>query len=251
MNKIFKKFIVMGIIASSISILPLTGASAEWRQDSKGWWNAEGSSWSTGWKQLDGKWFYFGQDGYMAHDTTIDGYKIDNNGVWIQNNTVNNTTETSTNVSNTANSNNSSNTNLTSNVDNSTSSNASVTLNNTGVINANTTNNVAVDNTSKEEKDYYKTLKKIQEANQQNAQNAQDNLKAYYQKQLKQAKDDLSDAQKGLDNVKSQKTVQTYQKQADGTWQFVGAVDTQKVAQYEKKVKTCQDNVDYYEKLAK
>jgi len=244
MNKIFKKFIVMGIIASSISILPLTGASAEWKQDSKGWWNTEGSSWSVGWKQIDSKWYYFGQDGYMAHDTIVDGYKIDNNGVWIQNNTVNNTTETSTNVSNTANSNNSSNTNLTNNIDNSTSSNSSVTLNNTGVINANTTNNVAVDNTSKEEKDYYKELKKSQ-------QNAQDDLKAYYQKQLNQAKDDLAEAKKGLDNVKSQLTIKTLAKQSDGTWQYVPSVDTSKVAQYEKKVKTYQDLVDYYGKLVK
>ena len=241
MIKSIRKLIALGIIASSICLLPITPASAEWKQDSNGWWNTEGNSWSIGWKQIDSKWYYFGQDGYMAHNTNIGGYQIDNNGVWIQNNTVNNTTNSSENVSNTANSNN---TNLTNNIDNSTSNNSSLTLNNTGIINANTTNNVVVDNTSEEEKDFYKELKK-------NQQNSQDDLKAYYQKQLNQAKDDLTEATKELNNVKGQKTVKTLKQQADGTWQYVGEVDSQKVEQYEKKVKSCQDNVDYYEKLVK
>jgi hypothetical protein len=60
-------------------------ASAEWKQDSNGWWNTEGSSWwSVGWKEIDGKWYYFGQDGYMVHDTTINGYIIGSDGAWIQ-----------------------------------------------------------------------------------------------------------------------------------------------------------------------
>jgi len=142
MNKIFKKFISIGIIASSISILPLTGASAEWKQDTKGWWNAEDSSWSKGWKQIDGKWYYFGQDGYMAHDTNIGGYQIDNNGVWVQNtsNTAN-SNNTSTNVNN-INSNNT--TNVTNNINNGIIINEDIK--NTASINQN--NNIDATNTT-------------------------------------------------------------------------------------------------------
>ena len=70
-------------IASMFTIYPV-GASAEWKQDSIGWWNTEGSSWSIGWREIDGKWYYFNQDGYMAHDTVIDGYELAHDGAWIQ-----------------------------------------------------------------------------------------------------------------------------------------------------------------------
>jgi len=38
----------------------------------------------TGWKLIDGKWYYFYENGTMARNTTINGYKIDSNGVWIK-----------------------------------------------------------------------------------------------------------------------------------------------------------------------
>ena len=37
----------------------------------------------TGWKKIDGKWYYFYSSGAMAYDTTIDGYELDSGGVWI------------------------------------------------------------------------------------------------------------------------------------------------------------------------
>ena len=70
-------------LASMLTIYPIR-ANAEWKQDSNGWWNTEGSSWSVGWKEIDGKWYYFRQDGYMAHDTAIDGYELGSDGAWIQ-----------------------------------------------------------------------------------------------------------------------------------------------------------------------
>jgi len=80
-----KKIISNSLIVVSILALNQIGASAEWKQDSNGWWNTEESSqWSTGWKEIDGKWYYFGQDGYMLHDTTIDGYRIDSYGALIE-----------------------------------------------------------------------------------------------------------------------------------------------------------------------
>jgi hypothetical protein len=71
------------VVASVLALNPI-GASAEWKQDSNGWWNTEGNSWSVGWRQIDGKWYYFGQDGYMVHDTVVNGYNIGSDGVWIQ-----------------------------------------------------------------------------------------------------------------------------------------------------------------------
>ncbi|AGF57242.1 hypothetical protein B0P06_004465 [Clostridium saccharoperbutylacetonicum] len=76
------------VVATMLTIYPI-GASAEWKHDSNGWWNSEGSSWSVGWKQIDGKWYYFGQDGYMVHDATVDGYKIGSDGVWIETTEIN------------------------------------------------------------------------------------------------------------------------------------------------------------------
>lgn len=72
------------IIGSIVGINPIT-ANAEWKQDNTGWWYEDGSSWATGWKNLNGKWYYFNSNGYMAHDTEIDGYKLGSDGAWIQN----------------------------------------------------------------------------------------------------------------------------------------------------------------------
>jgi uncharacterized lipoprotein YddW (UPF0748 family) len=38
----------------------------------------------TGWIQVQNKWYYLYSDGHMAANTTISGYKIGKNGVWIQ-----------------------------------------------------------------------------------------------------------------------------------------------------------------------
>ncbi|OOM71462.1 DUF5050 domain-containing protein [Clostridium sp. BL-8] len=98
------KAIVNSLVVVSVLALNPIGASAEWKQDSNGWWNTEGSSWSVGWKEIDGNWYYFGQDGYMKtgwiqkgdkwyyldgngamlKNTTINGCKLDSYGVWIQ-----------------------------------------------------------------------------------------------------------------------------------------------------------------------
>ena len=81
------KIIANSLVVASVLALNPTGASAEWKQDSTGWWNMEGSSWSVGWKEINGRWYYFGQDGYMVHDKTIDSCNIGSDGTWIQSNT--------------------------------------------------------------------------------------------------------------------------------------------------------------------
>lgn len=105
--KNFKLFKIIAISLSVASLLGLNsiGANAEWKEDSDGWWNTEGDSWSVGWRQIDGKWYYFGQDGYMktgwlkdsnekwyyldsdgsmVHDTAVDGYIIGSDGALSQ-----------------------------------------------------------------------------------------------------------------------------------------------------------------------
>lgn len=54
-----------------------------WKSNSKGWWVEDKSGWwpSSKWLKIDGDWYYFKGDGYMASNTRIDGYWIGANGV--------------------------------------------------------------------------------------------------------------------------------------------------------------------------
>ncbi|WHY85457.1 S8 family serine peptidase [Neobacillus novalis] len=45
--------------------------------------NANGEM-ATGWKLVSGKWYYLNNSGQLAVNTTINGYKVDKNGVWIK-----------------------------------------------------------------------------------------------------------------------------------------------------------------------
>ncbi|MDR3597885.1 cell wall-binding protein [Clostridium sp.] len=98
------KLIVSLLVVASVLSLNQIGASAQWRQDSNGWWNSEGNSWSEGWECIDGEWYYFDNNGYMktgwlndggkwyylynsgamAKDVVIDGYPVGYDGAWIQ-----------------------------------------------------------------------------------------------------------------------------------------------------------------------
>ena len=98
----FKK-LVAGLIAMlSLLIMNPTTANAEWRQSGNGWWYSQGSSYATGWKQIDGQWYLFDSNGYMktgwqydsgnwyyfygegtmAHDCYIGNYYLGSNGAW-------------------------------------------------------------------------------------------------------------------------------------------------------------------------
>ena len=37
-----------------------------------------------GWNKIDGKTYHFSQYGKLDRNTVIDGYKVDENGVWVQ-----------------------------------------------------------------------------------------------------------------------------------------------------------------------
>ncbi len=53
------------------------------RRDEKTYFTDFNGEMVTGWYQIDGSWYYFYPDsGEMAHDTEIDGFRIDSDGVW-------------------------------------------------------------------------------------------------------------------------------------------------------------------------
>lgn len=60
-----KNLVAAAVVALTVATLSPIGASAEWKQDSNGWWNTEGGSYSVGWSSIDGKWYFFNSDGYM------------------------------------------------------------------------------------------------------------------------------------------------------------------------------------------
>lgn len=102
------KIIEGSLIALSVLALNPIGASAQWRENSTGWWYSEGSSYAKGLTQIDGKSYYFDSNGYMktgwindrnkyydnwyycysngemAKDTVIDGYVIGIYGEWVE-----------------------------------------------------------------------------------------------------------------------------------------------------------------------
>lgn len=63
MRKTILSLLSAALIGCSLCAIPV---NAEWRQNSTGWWYAEGNSYVTGWKQIDGNWYYFKDDGYMV-----------------------------------------------------------------------------------------------------------------------------------------------------------------------------------------
>lgn len=83
------KVIAGSLIVASVLALNPIGASAEWKNNSTGWWYTEGSSWATGWRLIDKNWYYFYSDGYMARNNKIDGYFVNSGGAWTDSITAN------------------------------------------------------------------------------------------------------------------------------------------------------------------
>lgn len=78
------KLIASSLMVASVLALNPIAASAEWKQNNTGWWYTDESSVATGWKMIEGNWYYFNSNGYMEHDIVIDGCQLGSNGVWIQ-----------------------------------------------------------------------------------------------------------------------------------------------------------------------
>lgn len=60
----------LGTTLEDIGYLPPAGIDL-WKQDYKGWWYVEGDSYAIGWRYIDNEWYYFHENGYMAHDEAI------------------------------------------------------------------------------------------------------------------------------------------------------------------------------------
>jgi len=100
-----KKLVSTVLTALLVMGITPVSASAEWRSDSTGWWYSQGNSYVKGWNEINYKWYYFDNNGYMktgwlkssgnwyylkssgemAKGTVIDGYIINNDWVWITN----------------------------------------------------------------------------------------------------------------------------------------------------------------------
>ena len=82
-SNLLKRISVLTITVATLLTTLSIGVSASWKQDSKGWWNTEGNSYSIGWKKIDSKWYYFDKSGYMTHNTIVDGYYINSKGIGV------------------------------------------------------------------------------------------------------------------------------------------------------------------------
>ena len=56
----------------------------EWRSDGTGWWVQDSDSWYPAdlWQKIDGVWYYFKPDGYMAANEYYNGYWFNKDGSW-------------------------------------------------------------------------------------------------------------------------------------------------------------------------
>jgi glucan-binding YG repeat protein len=55
-----------------------------WKSNSKGWWVEDSAGWypQNQWQKIDGIWYYFKPDGYMASSEYYNGYWFNSNGSW-------------------------------------------------------------------------------------------------------------------------------------------------------------------------
>ena len=58
------------------------GGQGSWRSDGTGWWYQDSNNWypCNMWQKINGNWYYFKGDGYMATNQYIDGYWVGANG---------------------------------------------------------------------------------------------------------------------------------------------------------------------------
>lgn len=87
MTKRRTKRILAGVLAMTLAAAaPCTAYAGYWQYDGTGWWyeRDDGSNPAGQWEQIDGIWYYFYGNGYMAADTqTPDGSYVDESGAWI------------------------------------------------------------------------------------------------------------------------------------------------------------------------
>ena len=94
-----KKKMALLALTAGLSVLSCIPAFASgWQKDTVGWWygtNENNTTWyNSGWQWVDGnndgiaESYYFNSNGYIAVNTTVDGYTVNNDGAWTVNGIV-------------------------------------------------------------------------------------------------------------------------------------------------------------------
>lgn len=93
------KRLALVALTAGLSVLSCIPAFASgWQKDTVGWWygtNENNTTWyNSGWQWVDGnndgiaESYYFNSNGYIAVNTTVDGYTVNNDGAWTVNGIV-------------------------------------------------------------------------------------------------------------------------------------------------------------------
>ena len=94
-----KKIVMMMAAAAMTAAMAMTAMAApfgSWQQNENGWWwqRTDGSYPVSEWKWIDGNGdgtaesYYFDQNGYLAANTVVDGYSVNQDGAWVKNGVV-------------------------------------------------------------------------------------------------------------------------------------------------------------------
>lgn len=79
-----KKQIATLFMAVTLSMsMSTTVFAGQWEQSGNDWKYSENGSCLTGWQWIDGKSYYFDNNGIMEKDTVIDGYILNSDGQWV------------------------------------------------------------------------------------------------------------------------------------------------------------------------
>lgn len=89
MKKERKRLLVFGALSLfSACQLCMTSFAGNWVKNGTVWeYHENGAKVVNRWVQDNGKWYYFGKSGAMAHNQCVDGYYISSDGVWRKNET--------------------------------------------------------------------------------------------------------------------------------------------------------------------
>lgn len=80
------RMMVIAVLLATVA-LSMSAFAGQWRQDDTGWWyqNEDGTYVKSEWFWIDGRCYYFNEDGYCLQNTqTPDGYSVDGQGAWIE-----------------------------------------------------------------------------------------------------------------------------------------------------------------------
>ena len=70
--------------AMAVNEYPGDVTQYQWMHNKKGWWIQDGSGWypKNQWLLVNGYWYYFDEQGYMAHEEWRKGWWLGRNGAW-------------------------------------------------------------------------------------------------------------------------------------------------------------------------